>query len=249
MAKTQYRIAIKIKTAPIIENYTALHPFKEEDVKVGNLTDPEKIKAKIEKAKQYYEVEGVETACLSALTGKIRAICIAIAGIQDGKLVSRQTAYCTQADESKLLEDFWSTMVNIEKDMMQPGDTCSIFTWGTFEIPFIYQRSIICGQSSQGCTLFPSMSTYNTFKQNGKASCIDLMALWSCNTRTPVKLWHAAYAMGLIISENQKAFDYSMYHNPAEFYKMFDTAAEEIIAMGFMDQETELILNIANLLV
>lgn len=242
----KWQLAIKVKTAPAGKMYQKLYPFNEDEVKVGNLKDPEKIEAKIKEAKEDYEAESDSQACLSSLTGKICAIAVVLQSIKGDKIDQSLISYYTNKDESKLLEDFWSAMVNFEKDFFQPGDSCRIVTWGDFDIPFIFQRSVIVGQSSQGCTLFPSMDTYNTFKQNGRAPAINLMKIWSCNSYSHEKLWFVGAALGLVDPDSKEFKEY-LSADQAKFYKLLDTQEGEVEAMKQLQKETSMITSIANL--
>lgn len=91
-----------IETAPypddeILEN---AKPFNADDVKLGNLKDPEKIKAKLEAAEKGYKQSLLDKAALDPHTSKICAIGLNKAG-------SSEVHTICGMDEETILETFW----------------------------------------------------------------------------------------------------------------------------------------------
>jgi len=113
------QIAIDIETAPL-DN--AGDMFDESAVKVGNLKDPEKIKAKIEQARE----EFVDKAALNWTTGRITCICLKNDDTEDKLLGS----------EEEILRNFW-----------QAVDGYQIITYNghSFDMQFIIMRSLVNG--------------------------------------------------------------------------------------------------------
>jgi len=117
------RIALDIETAPLPN---AAELFDESTVKVGNLKDKEKIKAKIEQARKDFERD----AALSWTTGQVTCICMANDDISI--MISR-----VQPDietEQDILEEFWR----------QWGFFQQLITYNgyAFDLQYIIMRSL-----------------------------------------------------------------------------------------------------------
>ena len=116
-------IAVDIETAPLPN---AADAFDEAEVKVGNLKDPEKIKAKIEKARE----EFVNKAALSWITGQVTCICM----FNDE--VSYPLHYCENTEEKEILEAFWN---------QYRGKRIVTYNGYSFDMQFIIMRSLVHG--------------------------------------------------------------------------------------------------------
>jgi hypothetical protein len=98
--------------------------FDESKVKLGNLKDPEKIKAKVEEARQ----EFLDKAALSAVTGQVLAI-----GYRRGDSV-----LIRDGREWQLLNAFWKLFKDLPKHGIRHMIGHNIFA---FDLPFLIQRS------------------------------------------------------------------------------------------------------------
>ncbi len=156
------------------------HPgeFSEKAVKLGNATKPETIAKKIEEARAKHaeavanyslDVADLETAywskieneaALSALTGQVLAI-----GYRGNKIA---IDHVDGRSEPELLTKFWTQYATIRK----AGRKMIGFCINDFDIPFLFQRSLILGVIAPDC-LFSGPQRYldQTF--------IDLAKVWS----------------------------------------------------------------------
>lgn len=133
-------IGYDIETAPLPDakfRITKWHPFKESEVKVGNLKDPEKIAAKIADAKANHVNSHLDRAQLDPSLSYVCAIGI----INESGDVKIETGGGVH-DEKKLLEWFWSEM--------KAHWTSGYFRWigwnsNEFDIKFLFKRSWIQG--------------------------------------------------------------------------------------------------------
>lgn len=122
---------VDIETGPR-DREAVLSFFNKDDVKVGNLKDPQKIADKMVEA----ESEFVDKAPLSAITGEI--VCIGIMTPSGERLYLDATDY--GIGEKKCLQQFW--------DAFRPiPNRREIANWAllTFDMPFIIQRSYYWG--------------------------------------------------------------------------------------------------------
>jgi hypothetical protein len=79
-------------------------PFNKDDVKIGNLKDPEKIQAKLEKAEIEYNKSLLDKASLDPHTSSICAIGINLSG-------SDEVIHLASENERDILEGFWTMFV------------------------------------------------------------------------------------------------------------------------------------------
>ena len=138
-----------------------LASFDEKAVKLGNLKDEGKIKAKREDARNAH----LGRAALSPLTGRILAI-----GIQDPD--GYVGVYSSTPDlEHELCEVFWKTFT----DNHEKGCSVVGFNIARFDLPFLYRRSLILGVEIPDDVLEKGRWWSPTF--------IDLMEMWQCGDR------------------------------------------------------------------
>lgn len=132
-------IIFDIETAPqdtdkLLAN---LSPFNPEEVKVGNIKDPELIKAKIASAKEKHEKDYIAKAALSAATGRVVAIGLKF---EDGWEMVSST---DEANEHKLLEQFWALFTK-HNDGHGVTDFIGHNIYD-FDLPFLVRRSWVKG--------------------------------------------------------------------------------------------------------
>ena len=150
-----------IETAPKEEKVKSLYSFNPDEVKVGNIKDPEKIKAKIEAEEAKFWAEKLEKAALNPMTAEIVAI-----GYQDkdGAIIGEGIP------EANLLGEFWRQFEKVE---YATGANTRIVGWNLlgFDIPMMVQRSRIIGVD------VPSTVMNGRYWHN---CLIDLMQVWVC---------------------------------------------------------------------
>jgi hypothetical protein len=122
-----------IETAPLPDASVLvqeLYPFKAEDVKIGNLKDPDKIAAKIAEARDSHVATKLDKAQLNAHLSYICAI-----GLFDGDEYHHWYAD-DHMEESSVLDSFHGYLRN-EKQLVQ------LMGWNChgFDVPMIMQRS------------------------------------------------------------------------------------------------------------
>jgi uncharacterized protein YprB with RNaseH-like and TPR domain len=141
-----------------------LASFDEGKVKLGNLKDEGKIKAKIEDARKAH----LEKAALSPLTGRVLAL-----GYEtyDGNLTISSAYRDDPEGEAEVCYGFWR-MFEDEHDL---GRTLVGFNSARFDLPFLYRRSLILGVEIPDDVLEKGRWWSPTF--------IDLMEMWQCGDR------------------------------------------------------------------
>jgi len=112
---------IDIETFP---NYDVINMLPEPTVALGNIKDVEKIKAKIEVAKN----KQISQMALSPLTGKIACI-----GVYNGSLEN-----VFVGSEKEVLTDFYNIILKDNNELIT-------YNGNGFDIPFIFKRGIILG--------------------------------------------------------------------------------------------------------
>lgn len=170
-------------------------PFDPAEVKLGNTKDENKIKEKIEAArdkyatdqakakaeherklataeadyaaeKVAYEDKALEKAALSALTGQVLAIGYLNPALESPVCIETQG---DRFNENQLLERFWKRWQKAE------GSRWIGFNSNRFDVPFLVQRSIILGVSVPAQVL--NLSGGKIYLS---PSFIDLMPVWLC---------------------------------------------------------------------
>jgi 3'-5' exonuclease len=147
-------IVFDIETGPLsdAELAAALPPFDPNEVKVGNLKDPEKIAAKLAEAEANHRRDFVEKAALDAMTGRVLAIGMLYLAPHAGPLPSAERegtagsecqpypgefVVIEHADEAQLLREFW---MRCEHEMGRLNVMVG-FNTHQFDLPFLVRRS------------------------------------------------------------------------------------------------------------
>jgi 3'-5' exonuclease len=138
-------IVFDIETGPLsdAELAAALPPFDPNEVKLGNLKDPEKIAAKLAEAEANHRRDFVEKAALDAMTGRVLAIGMLYLAPHPGPLPSAERGTAGEfvviehADEAQLLREFW---VRCEHEMGRLNVMVG-FNTHQFDLPFLVRRS------------------------------------------------------------------------------------------------------------
>src|SRR6516164_660490 len=121
-----------IETIPVdTERLNAIiPPFNADEVRVGNLTDPEKIAAKIERARTEHFQRYYKRAALSALTGSIAMI--GVLGASDGDPIIFVGP--NEAETITAFFEFWLYHTN-------EGAHWLGFNIKNFDVPFLVRRA------------------------------------------------------------------------------------------------------------
>lgn len=115
-------ITFDIETAPLPD--TELQPFMPTEWALGNIKDPDKIRAAIESKKAAWKSD----AALSAMTGRVLVI---------GLLIESQFIFIGgPATEATMLHEFWSAVEDGQDIHRLIGFNCC-----SFDLPFLIQRS------------------------------------------------------------------------------------------------------------
>jgi hypothetical protein len=122
------RYIFDIETAPLPspELESLIPPFDPNEVKCGNIKDPEKIKAKIAESEASHKDDFIKRAALSAITGRVLAV-----GIRNGEAFD----IVHGSDEISILRHFWEVY---ENNHLHGFAGFNIFG---FDLPFMVRRS------------------------------------------------------------------------------------------------------------
>ena len=128
-------IIFDIETGPLPEEQILelYKPLVAEDVKLGNLKDPEKITAKIAEAQATHRAEFIAGAALSAVTGRVLAI-----GYAEGHSEKPPEIHCVE-QEIPMLQRFWETW------RQNRASRFVGFNIASFDLPFLFRRSWALG--------------------------------------------------------------------------------------------------------
>lgn len=120
-------ISFDIETGPLPDKQ--LPAFDRDSVKLGNLKDPEKIKAKVDEAEATWR----DRLALSPLTGRVLAIGYMELGEEPGILVGKDES------EKDMLRCFWDLWLK-SKHELHVG-----FNIFGFDLPYLFRRSLLNG--------------------------------------------------------------------------------------------------------
>lgn len=199
-------IAIKVKTTSDVDIALTLHPFSEENIKVGNLKDPAKIEEKIKSAKDSHLSSVEAIAKLSGVTARICAIGI-FAFSEELNIESHQLILDDNG-ERKVIEDFFNLLNNFSNN---GENEINIISWygSYFDIPMLYQRALVNNLKLPiGMPKLQFLNTFNADKFRNKL--IDLGKVWNANRFSSAtaggsdKLLQVAYAFNLINKFKEK---------------------------------------------
>ncbi|KKL53820.1 hypothetical protein LCGC14_2271590 [marine sediment metagenome] len=166
----EQRVVFDIETGPLSDTHLAAitSPFNPSDVKLGNLKDTTKIKAKLEQAELLYYANITTKAALHAQTGEVVAI-----GCKSSKGVELRFSPLGTLNipEADLIAGFWLQLEETECR----GQRMVGFASNTFDIPFLIRRSMILGIK------YPKWIRRSI--QYGDVVLVDLLQLWQCSDR------------------------------------------------------------------
>lgn len=162
--KTLY-FDIETAPKPIEEIERIAPPFNPDDVKHGNMSDPEKIAQKIESERMAYLGDIHKKAALSPIYGKVVAIGVRI----DSKttlLDCFKNPIAYPAETAGLI-DFWSLVRSAEQIVG--------FNTHHFDLPFLIKRSWELGVNVPDCIIVPEK--YRGRRMFSTMS-VDLAEIW-----------------------------------------------------------------------
>ena len=159
-------IVFDIETGPIPEKelLAMLPPFDPDNVKCGNLKDPEKIKAKIAQVEADHKREFIDKAALSPVSGQVVAV-----GYRQAETTAIDTRL--KLDEPVILEGFWKTFSSAKahNHHMIGHNICG------FDLPFLVRRSWLHDVAIPESILERGRYWNPVF--------IDTMGVWGCGSR------------------------------------------------------------------
>lgn len=222
------------------------HPgeFDPGGVRLGNIKDPAKRRAKIEKARAEhakavadYEQNlaqaeadhwtGIrDRAALCATTGRVCAI-----GYRNAR-GALHVDHALEIDEAEMLARFWAKFETCRTQ----GRSLVGFNSNRFDVPFIARRSWACGVSVPDALLTPTGWLNPSF--------VDLMTIWQCgDRRASVSLGKACAALGI---QHRKPTECT----GADFHRMLRGSDEEsAIALQYLVNDLEMTFALAEKLV
>jgi hypothetical protein len=175
-------IIFDIETGPLPDDtIAALVPsFDEATVKIGNLKDPQKIRDKIDAARESHWKKYFDQAALFSITGQVLAIGFKGAG-DEGCLISHVD---DKISESSLLSSFWRSYMQVTEN----GSSIIGFNSNHFDLPFLVGRSRL-----NGVPLPTGIFDRGRFQHS-----VDLLEEWQLTNRNDyISLDMLAKAFGL----------------------------------------------------
>lgn len=222
-------IIFDIETAPLNRErlLSQLPPFDPADVKVGNIKDPELIKAKIEGAKAKYEQDYIDKAALSALTGSVCAIGYLF---EDGCRLSNVGGGGSEAD---LITEFWRLWSD-----HNDGHGVTKFIGHNiydFDLPFLVRRSW-----TLGIRVPYTAMTYYKGRVQWHDTFIDTRTVWLMGNREGISNLDALARALLGQGKNGDG---------AQFHTLLNGSKEDWEkAMAYLKNDLEMTYNIAGMM-
>ena len=134
------QIIFDIETGPLPKDeiIDAMPSFNPDEVKVGNLKDEEKIKAKLADAEQKHREAFFNEAALNPTTGRVLCVGVRIRSWDDPSGPAEETRIIGDKDESEaeILGEFWDLAVTTGVTNELIGFRCK-----AFDLPFMFKRS------------------------------------------------------------------------------------------------------------
>lgn len=171
---------LDIETAPqdrdvILAN---LEHFDREEVKVGNIKDPEKIKAHIDAKEQAYYDDAVEKAALFPTTGTLLATCVWSAekgndiSVVGPEIMPRACVYTNETAIVRQALEYLSIAIKTGGSIITYNGS---HYQGGFDVPFILGRALILGVSV-------NISKFR-YRKYWKDNFIDIKEVWEVVSR------------------------------------------------------------------
>ncbi len=160
-------------------------PFDESEVKVGNLKDEDKIRAKQSDRRTSYEKSWLEDAALRPETGHVLAIGLLPTRTEDEYLIF----HAHESSEADIILSFWDFL---ESTHAATGQAFTGFAIFHFDLPFLIIRSRILG--------VPVPINLRVGRYFNQTRFIDLQEEWLCGRSrndTRSSLDYVAKALGV----------------------------------------------------
>lgn len=201
--------ALDIETMP---NSSMIEQLPEPELKLGNITDPRKIEAKKQEAKQ----SQIDKMALNPLFGRI---CAVVCYNNDG--AGRYAIKAdSDAEETELIE--W---------LLTPFAEVRLITWNGmgFDLPFIYKRAMILGIDPRQFKA-PPLSAFT--KRYCTERHVDLMQIWSNWSSQGYEKLDTVSAF--LLKRNKIAIDFK------DFPELIKTEAGREKILTYNEQDTAL---------
>ena len=155
---------------PEAELLRIIEPFDPGAVKVGNITDLDKVAAKIEREQEKYYADACNNAAKSALTGRVLAIGV--------KPLDGEAIIIGDANEADLLSKFWKRFVSTSGRWVG-------FNIMLFDLPFLCQRSWVHNLSVPSIREGRNWSSVPSIREGRHWSdaFLDLRETWQLGNR------------------------------------------------------------------
>ncbi len=130
-------IAFDIETMPRADAKAYLEPFDPASVKLGRMTDKDKIAATLTKARDDHESKHLDRAALTPILGRV----IAIGIMQTDDPKDFQMLFAEKEEQEKdIIEEFWDF---VKESVLKPHRNTELTGWNIFgfDIPFLIKRS------------------------------------------------------------------------------------------------------------
>jgi predicted PolB exonuclease-like 3'-5' exonuclease len=164
----------------------------EPEVKLGNLVDPAKIKAKKDEAK----ADQLSKCGLSPMTGRV-ICCGAFSTDTAGAIILPEA---TDAAERELIQSVFKIMANPEVRLVT-------FNGNSFDLPFIYRRAMILGVAPKHFGA-PPLTAWTKRYDNDKH--IDMMTVWA-GTNKLADADNLADVAAALLGETRAAEEYEKF--------------------------------------
>lgn len=243
-------IIFDIETGPLEREILdeLLPAFSEEDVALGNVKDPEKIRERIESARRKHAESFYDQAALAARTGEVLAI-----GYRQFRtsapLLEWQTAQTVllynalEGGPSNLPSEFIDRKIQLrgavnEKEMLEvwwnvvcSGNTPLLvgFNSHDFDLPFLLQRSLANSVPAPPIRRGHRWSDY----------CIDLKEVWACGSRGPCSKGRLD-DLARFVGAARKTGDGALFH---EHFRADEKTRQE--AMAYLANDIDMTVGVA----
>lgn len=149
--------ALDIETIP---NTSMIPHLPEPELKLGNIKDPDKIKAKKAEAKN----KQIADMALNPLYGRICSYALVSDSAEQANCITAET----DEEEAKLIEQILQ--------VLNRDNTVITYNGKVFDLPFIYKRAVLLGIDIRQ---FGALSLSEINKRYNNKNHVDLIETWS----------------------------------------------------------------------
>lgn len=243
-------IIFDIETGPLEREILdeLLPAFSEEDVALGNVKDPEKIRERIESARRKHADSFYDQAALAARTGQVLAIgyrqfrtsapwlewqtaqtVLLYNALEGGpsnlpsEFIDRKIQLRGAMNEKEMLEVWWNVVCS--------GNTPLLvgFNSHDFDLPFLLQRSLANSVPAPPIRRGHRWSDY----------CIDLKEVWACGSRGPCSKGRLD-DLARFVNAKRKTGDGALFH---EHFRGDEKTRQE--AMAYLANDIDMTVGVA----